>query len=156
MERHRVFNKALIVIRPVRLAPGVQVYLWPLLAALAVTLFPFDWLEEVWPAYGRVFDVVFATALSHEIGHTTIFLLAGLFVLLSIPLLQRRPLLYVGLMLAVAVGQEALQALSKWELPTIWDGRDLFFDLTGSVLAFLLLWGARRLRARKQAIVQQG
>ena len=151
MDRNRARSRALIVVRPVRLSPGVQVYLWPLLAALAVTLFPFDWLEEVWPAYGRVFDVVFATALSHEIGHATIFLLAGLFVLLSVPLVQRRPPLYFGLLLAVALGQEALQALSKWELPTLWDGRDLFFDLTGFALAFLLLWGVRRLRAKKQA-----
>jgi hypothetical protein len=152
MDRNRALNKALIVVRPVRLLPGVYLYLWPLLAALAVTLFPFDWLEEVWPAYGRVFDVVFATVLAHEIGHATIFFLAGVFVLLSIPLLQRRPLLYFTVMLAVALGQEALQALSKWELPTIWDGRDLFFDLTGFMLAFLLLWGLRRLHARKQAI----
>lgn len=154
MDTQRALNKALIVVRPVRLSSGMYIYLWPLLAALAVTLFPFDWLEEVWPAYARVFDVVFATALAHEIGHITIFLLAGLFVLLSVPLLQRRPLLYGGLLLAVALGQEALQALSKWELPTIRDGRDLFFDLTGFTLAFLLLWGLRRLRSRKQAIAQ--
>jgi hypothetical protein len=152
MNTQRALNKALIVVRPVRLSSGASIYLWPLLAALAVTLFPFDWLEEVWPAYARVFDVVFATALSHEIGHATIFLLAGLFVLLSVPLLQRWPLLYFGLLVAVALGQEALQALSKWELPTIRDGRDLFFDLTGFTLAFLLLWGLRRLRAGKQAI----
>src|SRR5579871_4918764 len=136
MNTQRALNKALIVVRPVRLSSGASIYLWPLLAALAVTLFPFDWLEEVWPAYARVFDVVFATALSHEIGHATIFLLAGLFVLLSVPLLQRRLLPYMGMMLVIGIMQEAVQALFKWQPPGIWSGRDLFFDLTGSTLAF--------------------
>ena len=153
MQSHRALNKALVVVRPVRLWPGVQVYLWPLLVVLAVTLFPFDSLGKVWPAYARVFDVVFASELAHEIGHTTIFLLAGLFVLLSVPLLQRRPLLYGGVMLAVGVGQETLQALFKWHLPSLWSGRDLLFDLTGSALALLFLWGVRRLRSRKPAVI---
>lgn len=151
MSSSRVLNKALIIVRPIRLSSRVEVYFWPLLVALAVTLFPFDWLGEVWPAYGQVFDVVFATALSHQIGHATMFFLAGLFVMLSVPLLQRRTALYLGVMLAVAVGQEALQALFKWQLPTIWDGRDLFFDPTGFTLAYLLLWVWLRLRARKHA-----
>ena len=150
MDSSRALKKALIIIRPVRLSSSVEVYLWPLLAALAVTLFPFDWLGEVWPAYARVFNVVFATSLSHEIGHATIFFFAGLFVLLSVPLVQRRPALYISVMLAVAVGQEALQALFKWQLPTIWDGRDLFFDFTGFTLAYLLLWGWLRLRVSKR------
>ncbi len=153
MDTHRALNRALIVVRPVRLSSGVHLYLWPLLVVLAVTLFPFDSLGKVWPAYAQVFDVVFATALSHEIGHTTIFFLAGLFVLLSVPLLQRRLLPYMGMMLVIGIMQEAVQALFKWQPPGIWSGRDLFFDLTGSTLAFLLLWGARRLRARKRAIV---
>jgi len=133
---------------PIRLFGDMQVYLWPVLVALLVTLFPYEWLAGIWPTFGSVFDPVFATTRAHLIGHTTLFFLLGLLILLSGPLLQRRPLPYFALILLVALGQEALQALSKLHLPTDWDGLDLLLDLTGSALAFLLLWLWQRARQR--------
>jgi hypothetical protein len=140
--------RGVVLFRPLRLFGGIDVYLWPVLVALVVTLFPYEWLSGVWPAFGSIFDPVFATTRAHLIGHTTLFFLLGLLVLLSVPLLQRRPLRYFALILLVALGQEALQALFKRHLPTAWDGLDLLLDLTGSALAFLLLWAWQRARQR--------
>lgn len=116
-------------------------WLWlsPALLAVVLALFPFDWLDEVWPAYAVVFRIVFATALAHEIGHATVFLLAGLLVLLSFPGLRRRPVLYLVVMVLGALSQEALQSLFKQSLPDIWDGRDLLLDLVGFALAYGLM-----------------
>ena len=129
--------------------PGMQVRLWPLLLGLLIVLFPFDWLGEVWPWYASIFNVVFATVFAHEIGHTTIFFLLGLLVLLSVPTLLTRPALYFGLLLVVALGQEAIQALAKQHLPSIYDGRDLLFDLTGVVVAYLLVFTGHWLFLKK-------
>jgi hypothetical protein len=115
-------------------------FLWLALLAALVVLFPFDWLSEAWPALGSLFDQVFVSAREHEIGHTTLFLLAGLLVLCSLPQLRRHPLIYTVIMILGAVGEEILQALSKWQIPNIWDGRDLAFDALGFVLAYLLVW----------------
>jgi len=115
------------------------------LAAIVLVLFPFDWLGEVWPAYAQVFDQVFATALSHEIGHATLFFIASLLILSSFPILRFRPLLYLMVMALGALGEEALQSLFKLQLPTIWDGRDLLLDLVGIVMAYIAIrlwqWG---------------
>lgn len=118
----------------VRLRIGVVVA-----AAGVLVLFPFDWLEQVWPAYGRVFDVVFATALAHHIGHATIFFIAGLLALAAFPALRARPLGYLGVMALGALGEEALQSLFKGQLPTLGDGRDLLFDLAGFTAAYLVM-----------------
>src|SRR6266568_2750750 len=96
-------------------------FLWLALLAALVVLFPFDWLSEVWPAFGSLFDRIFVSAREHEIGHTTLFLLAGLLVLCSLPQLRRHPLIYTVIMILAAVGEEFLQALSKWQIPNIWD-----------------------------------
>lgn len=134
----RALRRAVAFSNSIEVARGIRVRLWPLLLGLAVVLFPFDWLPAVWPAYAQVFDAVFATALSHEIGHAALFFLLSLLVLLSVPALRSRPALYFGLLLLVAVGQEAIQALARQELPTIYDGRDLLMDLTGIVAAYLV------------------
>jgi hypothetical protein len=116
--------------------------LWFALAAIVLVLFPFDWLGQVWPAYGQVFDQVFATAISHEIGHATLFFIAALLILSSFPALRSRPLRYFVVMVLGALGEEALQSLFKLQLPTIWDGRDLLLDLVGIVTAYfaIRLW----------------
>jgi hypothetical protein len=120
-------------------------FLRPALLAASLVLFPFDWLGDVWPAYALVFDRVFATALAHEVGHTTLFFIAGLLILLSFPRLRRRPALYLVIMALGAVSEEALQDLFKLSLPSIWDGRDLLLDLTGFVVAYAVMracsWG---------------
>jgi len=122
--------------------------LWPFLIALAIVLFPFDWLTEVWPAYRQVFDRVFVTARDHAIGHSALFFLLGLFALVVSPALRIRPLLYLGLMLLVALGQEALQSIFKQELPNIYDGRDILFDLLGVMVAFVVMWTWQWVRNR--------
>jgi hypothetical protein len=114
--------------------------LWPLLAALILVLFPFDWLADVWPAYGQVFDIVFATALAHHIGHATIFFIGALFVLYAFPTLRTRPFLYFLLLLLGAVGEESIQALFKLHLPTLGDGQDVLFDLIGIALAYVIIY----------------
>lgn len=119
---------------------------WPLVAGAAVVLFPFDWLSEAWPAFGAVFDRVFVTARDHAIGHTTLFFLLGILALLSLARLRLHPLIYSGLLVPMALGQEALQSVFKQEAPRIGDARDLFFDLLGWSLALGLigLWYAVR------------
>ncbi len=67
--------------------------LWLALLAAVLVLFPFDWLSEVWPAFGRIFDRIFVSEREHTIGHATLFWLAGLLVLCSMPQLRRHPLL---------------------------------------------------------------
>lgn len=117
-------------------------------AALALTIFPFDWLTEVWPAYRAVFDRVFVTARDHAAGHATLFCLVGLAVLALAPALRSRVWGYLGLGLLGALAQEAVQALAKQDWPTWGDGRDILFDMLGLLIAFALvqviLWGWRR------------
>ncbi|MGH2505863.1 MAG: hypothetical protein ACRDHZ_00350 [Ktedonobacteraceae bacterium] len=115
-------------------------FFWLALLAAVLVLFPFDWLSEIWPAFGSIFDRVFVSAREHEIGHTTVFLLAGLLVLCAVPGLRRHPLFYALIMAVGSVGEEAFQALSKWQLPNLGDGRDLSFDALGFVLAYVLIW----------------
>lgn len=135
--------------RALRLAPPRQWPAWlriavPVLMAGVLVLFPFDWLANVWPAYARLFDVVFATALAHHIGHATIFFLAGLLALFAFPALRPHPWLYLGVMALGALGEEALQSLFKLHLPTLGDGRDLLFDLIGFVAAYIVIGVWRR------------
>ncbi|MBV9228716.1 MAG: hypothetical protein JOZ18_05320 [Chloroflexi bacterium] len=119
---------------------SVLLRLWPLLIALLITLFPFDWLSQAWPLFGEVFDRVFVTARDHHIGHSTLFFLVGLLTLLCLPMLRRHPLPYLGLLVLVAIGQEALQSLFNQRLPNLGDGLDLFFDLLGWVIAYMAIW----------------
>lgn len=121
-------------------------YFWLALLAAVLVLFPFDWLSDVWPVYALVFDRVFATVLAHEIGHATLFLLAGLLVHCAIPRLRRHALLYTLIMILGSLGEESFQALSRWRMPNFGDGRDLGFDALGFVLAYLLAWLWWRLR----------
>lgn len=140
--------------RALRLAPPRQWPTWlrltvPALVAGALVLFPFDWLADVWPAYARLFDIVFATALAHHIGHSTIFFLAGLLALFAFPALRPRPGLYLAVMAFGALGEEALQSLFKLHLPTLGDGRDLLFDLAGFVTAYAVVSAWQRMRPAK-------
>lgn len=123
----------------------------PVALAGTLVLFPFDWLAEVWPAYAVVFDQVFATARSHAIGHATIFGIAGLLVLFALPGLRLRPARYLALMVLGAIAEELLQDLFKRQIPTIWDARDLLYDLCGFVIAYVAVRLWLLLRAATQA-----
>src|SRR6266852_9544464 len=108
--------------KPHTLMRTIVMRLWPLAIGLVLVLFPFDWLSNVWPVYGQVFDQVFVSAREHHIGHSTLFLIVGLLILLSFPTLRARPLLYFGLMISAAFAQEAVQNLFKLHLPGQADG----------------------------------
>jgi hypothetical protein len=124
----------------------------PLAIAGTLVLFPFDWLADVWPAYAAVFDVVFATARSHAIGHSTIFFVAGMLAMIAFPALRQRSVLYFTVLVLGAVGQEAIQDLFKGQSPSVADGRDLLYDLIG----FTLAYAAVRLAARVRTLSDRG
>ncbi len=88
------------------------------------------------------------TARDHAIGHSALFFLLGLFALVVSTALRIRPMLYLCLMLLVALGQEALQSIFKQELPNIYDGRDILFDLLGAGIALGVVWMWRWVRNR--------
>jgi hypothetical protein len=115
--------------------------LWPLAIGLVLVLFPFDWLVNVWPAYRQLFEQVFVGARQHHFGHSSLFFIVGLILLLSFPALRPRPLLYLGLMLTAAIAQEAVQDLFKLQLPDLADRLDLIFDAIGCIIAYLVVWG---------------
>jgi hypothetical protein len=114
--------------------------LLPLLVLLALTLFPFGWLGELWPAFGHVLDYVFSTDGRHAVGHTTLFCLLGLVALAVLPQLRARPGRYLSTLLLVGVGQEFFQMLYKGRLLLFDDGRDLLTDLAGILVAFAVVW----------------
>jgi hypothetical protein len=125
--------------------------LWPIAIGLVLVLFPFDWLTNVWPAYRQVFEQVFVGAREHHIGHSTLFFIVGLLVLINFPALRSRPLLYFGLLISAAIAQEVVQDLFKFVLPDLTDGLDLLFDTVGFTLAYLVVWGWRSITGWRKA-----
>src|SRR6266567_9246908 len=117
--------------------------LWPLAIGLVLVLFPFDWLGNVWPAYRQVFTQVFVGAREHHVGHSALFFIVGLLVLINFPSLRSRSLLYFGLMISAAIAQEVVQDLFKFVLPDLTDSLDLLFDAVGFTIAYLVVWGWR-------------
>ena len=128
----------------------IVVRLWPLVVGAVLVLFPFDWLANVWPAYRQVFEQVFVGAREHHIGHSTLFLIVGLMLLLSFPTLRTRPLLYFGFMISAAIAQELVQDLFKFVVPDLTDGLDLLFDTLGFTVAYLAVWGWHIIRSWKK------
>ena len=110
----------------------------PLFVVLALTLFPFGWLGELWPAFGSRIDYVFSTDERHALGHAALFCLLGLATLAGLPRLHARPVHYIALLLLVGVGQEVFQTLYKGRLLLFDDSRDLLTDLVGISVAFAL------------------
>ena len=117
----------------------------PLLVLLALTLFPFGWLGQLWPAFGRGLDRVFSTDGRHAVGHAAIFCLLGVSALLVLPRWQTQPRRYLGALLLVGVGQEFFQMLYKGQLLLFDDGRDLLTDLLGILVALVMvqIWWRR-------------
>ena len=99
-------------------------------------LFPMAFLGRSWPAFGRVFDLLFAPDWVHVVMHAFLYLVLG--ILLAT---WRRPagvpafLLQVVLVLLVGVFHEALQCLTAGRWPG-WGPElfDLGIDLSGGVL----------------------
>lgn len=113
---------------------------------LALILFPFGWLGDVWPPFGAVLGVVFATAQLHAVGHALLFFTLGLLALYIFPLLAAHPLRYAGVMLLASLGQEAFQLLYKQRPLEFDDYRDVVVDAVAWTLAFTLVWAWRRAR----------
>jgi hypothetical protein len=112
----------------------------PLLALLALTLFPFGWLGRLWPAFGRTLDRLFSTDAWHAVGHASLFFVLGLVALSLLPGLRARPWRYFGVMLLVGAGQEFFQTLYKGRVLLFDNGRDLLTDMAGVLAAFLMVW----------------
>jgi hypothetical protein len=112
---------------------------WPVLALLGLLWFPFDWLSEVWPAFGVPFRMVFRNAHDHFVGHTIFFLIVGLLLLAYIPAL-RRPYWYFPALVVAALAQETIQALARGATPTYTDTNAFTGDAIGGLSAFAL-WG---------------
>ena len=77
---------------------------WPVLALLGILWFPFDWLSEVWPAFGVPFRMVFRDAHDHFVGHAIFFLIVGLLLLAYVPAL-RRPYWYFPALVVAALAR---------------------------------------------------
>ncbi|MEN9938273.1 MAG: hypothetical protein RLZZ387_4852 [Chloroflexota bacterium] len=102
------------------------------------TLFPIGWLGEVYRPVGRVLDNHFGSVTAHAVAHALIFFLLGLALLGAFPVLRARPLLFFGVVLLFALGQEGLQLLYK-QRPLVYDDfRDLVVDGTGAAAAYAL------------------
>ncbi len=132
-------------------------YGWPALALLAFLWFPFDWLSEIWPAFGVPFRMVFRNAHDHFVGHTIFFLIIGLLILSIVPALRRKPQWYFFGLALTALVQETIQALFRGQLPTFTDFNAFKGDALGGASAFalslalLLLQHARNRGASQQS-----
>lgn len=119
---------------------------WLLIGLLALTLFPFGWLGEVWPLFGAIIGWVFASTLAHAIGHAVIFCLLGATLLQLYPTLLAHPWRYCCLMLLAGLAQEAFQLLYKQRPLAYDDFRDLAVDTAAFLTIFALFWTWRRVR----------
>lgn len=120
-----------------------------LVALLALTLFPFEWLGAHWHSLGRLIDQTFPTDLQHAFGHAGLFMLLGGLALATFPALRRQPWRYAGLLVLAGLGQEFFQLLFKQRPINFDDGRDIVVDLAGLALAFVLVRIWERRNAQK-------
>jgi hypothetical protein len=118
----------------------------PIVTALIFLWFPFDWLSEVWPAFGVPFRILFHDQRSHLIGHAIFFFLIGLFVLFRLPNLQSKPILYVGGLILAALIQETVQAVFRQQMPRFDDLNAFKGDALGGIAAFALTLVLRKRR----------
>jgi hypothetical protein len=120
--------------------------LWPLLVLLALAFFPFGWLGEVWPIFGRLLGVAFSGVVVHAIAHSLIFCLVGLALLAIFPSLRQRPWSFLAIILAAGMVQEAVQLIYKQRPIEFDELRDLVTDLIGALAALALSGAASRWR----------
>lgn len=110
-----------------------------LASALLLALFPIGWLGEVWRPLGGLLDTHLDGVTTHALAHAGIFFLLGLALAAAFPAVRDRPLLFFGLLLLAALGQEGFQLLYK-QRPLVFDElRDLVTDLAGMLAAWALL-----------------
>lgn len=120
----------------------------PLIALVALALFPMGWLGRQSPVVGDLINTLFPTNRAHAVGHMVMFFTVGLCVLFVLPWLRGHAAAYLALMLLIALGQEAFQLLYK-QRPIVFDDiRDLGVDLVAIAAAFgaVRLWHAWRAR----------
>lgn len=111
--------------------------LLPLALLIAVTLFPWGWLTQQWPAFDRFMGLLFSEQIGHIIGHSTIFALLGLGLLVALRAL-RRPLPYLITIIGFAISQELLQLAYKQRPIVTDDISDLLVDLAAATLVFVI------------------
>ncbi len=125
-DRMRLHSKSILLVFP--------------LVILIITLFPFGWLAQHWPAFDTFAGWLFPEPWGHFFGHLTIFLLVGLSLLLAFSKLRTSPRFYALLALTIAVGQEAIQLLYKRRAIVLNDITDLIPDLLGATMAWLIVY----------------
>ena len=117
------------------------------LCLVGMALFHFGWLGAEWSGFGIMINIIFATTAAHVIGHSLIFMLLGGVMLLLVPALRTRPLIYLLLVLCLAVMHEGLQLIAYKQRPLLFDD---FFDVGVDLLAAGLLFvGVRMLLNKK-------
>lgn len=121
-----------------RLHPKTLLFTFPVVI-LFITLFPFGWLAQQWPAFDAITGWLFPEPWGHFFGHLTIFLLVGLSLLLAFSKLRTSPWVYALLIAAIAIGQEFFQLLYKRRPIVLNDITDLIPDLLGAIIAWLLI-----------------
>ncbi|GCE08210.1 hypothetical protein [Dictyobacter aurantiacus] len=113
-------------------------YGWIVLLLLGILWFPFDWLSEVWPAFGAPFRQVFHNAHDHFIGHTVFFFIIGMLILYIIPALRRQLHWYILGLIMAALVQETIQAFFRDQLPTFTDFNAFQGDALGGLAAWMV------------------
>ena len=116
----------------------------PLTLLLALILFPFGWLTVLSPQADAIGNIFFPDETAHAIGHSLIFSALGVALLVGFPALRRRPVRYLALVLAVAVGQELFQLAYKGRGVVLNDLTDIATDMVAAGLV-LALWDSWRI-----------
>jgi glycopeptide antibiotics resistance protein len=103
-------------------------------------LIPFGRIFSIWPELGHGLYHVFASWPAHVAGHGLIFMVMGTAVLLRFPSLLQRPKVYLALMLLLGILQEFFQIVGFKHRALVFDDIfDVFVDVAGALIAFLLL-----------------
>jgi uncharacterized membrane-anchored protein len=121
----------------------------PLIALVAIALFPFGWLTHLSPIADRLGDFFFPNEAAHAVGHALIFAAIGAALLVAFPGLRSRPVLYFAVVLAVALGQEAFQLLYKRRPVVLNDLTDIGTDLVAAALVMAMWYRWSRERRRR-------
>lgn len=114
-----------------------------LILFVAICLVPYGWIASLSPVLQQLFNQVFAYRLAHIIGHSIIFVLIGALALWLIPALRRWPVVYLGLILLAALGQEGFQVLYKGQLYLADSLGDMLVDLVAAALIWMLAASAQ-------------